>query len=447
VAFRVGSVAPEPKRTGLRTRVAACAVVLVAAALPGAAGAAPGDLDPSFGNGGIVTTVVGGGGANALAILPNGKIVAVGGGLARYLPDGSLDPVFDGDGKVTAGGGAGVAIQPNGRIVTVRGGNDFEVARYRRDGSLDPTFGGDGKVITDLGPSPEDAWDVVIQADGKIVVAGTRFEGDLLVGDFAVVRYNPDGTLDADFGSGGIVLTQLQGEAFAVALQDDGRIVLAGTSALSGVSYDIALVRYEADGTLDTSFDGDGIAIVDLDSDAGDVATDVALQSDGKFVVAGWVDPKGPEVGGDFLLARFNPDGSLDTQGLDPYLDAPFGVGGWVTTDFDAGDEEAWAVAIESGGKIVVGGRTGVNPDETPSDFALARYNVDGSLDQTFGSGGKLTTEFETGDNGIGGLAIQADGAIVAAGRGRIGGVRQFALARYLAAPCCGMPAGVPATG
>ena len=420
-----------------RLRPAALAVVFVfAASLPGAAGAAPGDLDPSFGNGGIVTTVVGGGGAEALATLPNGKIVAAGGGIARYLPDGSLDPVFDGDGKVTTGAGRGVAIQSNGRIVTVGGYPDFQVARYRRDGSLDTTFGGDGKVATDLG-SEDEAWDVVVQADGKIVVAGVSLVLDGLAGDFAVVRYNPDGSLDTSFGSGGVVLTELEGFGFALALQDDGKIVVAGTAGLSQVSYDVALVRYETDGDLDTSFDDDGIAIVDLDNGSNDVATDVALQSDGKFVVAGWVDPIGPEVGGDFLLARFSPDGSLDTKGIDRYLDAPFGVGGWVTTDFDAGDEEAWAVAIESGGKIVVAGQTGVNPTETPSDFALARYNVDGSLDATFGTGGKLTTEFETGANGVRDLAIQADGAIVAVGAGTIGGVSQFALARYLTQPCC----------
>lgn len=421
-------------------------LIVTAGALPGATGAAPGDLDPSFGNGGIVTTVVGGGGADALAILPNGKIVVAGSGLARYLPDGSLDPVFDGDGKVTTGGGRGVAIQSNGRIVTAGGYPDFQVARYRRDGTLDPTFGGNGKVTTDLG-SEDQAWDVVIQGDGKIVVAGTSLVIDGLAGDFAVVRYNPDGSLDASFGSGGVVLTELEGWGFALALHGDGKIVVAGTSGLSQVSYDVALVRYEADGTLDTSFSDDGIAIVDLDSDANDVALDVALQSDDKLVVAGLFDPRGPEVGGDFLLARFNTDGSLDTQGLDPYLDAPFGVGGQVTTDFDAGYDQAWAVAIESGGKIVVAGLTGVNPDETPSDFALARYNVDGSLDQTFGSGGKLTTAFETGGNATHDLAIQADGAIVAAGTGTIGGVSQFALARYLAAPCCGVPAGVPGTG
>jgi uncharacterized delta-60 repeat protein len=427
-----------------RSRYAALAVVLALAAfLPGAAGAAPGDRDPSFGGDGIVTTP--GGAANAMAVLPNGKILAVGQGRVRYLADGSLDPVFDGDGRVTTGGGAGVAIQPNGRIVVVGGGTGFHVARYRRDGSLDPTFGGDGQVGTDLGVETS-AGDVVIQDDGKIVVVGSRLVIDGLAGDFAIVRYNPDGSLDAGFGLDGIVLTELEGFAFGVVLQDDGRIVVAGTSGVSGVSYDVALVRYEVDGTLDASFDGDGIAVVDLGDGANDVAFDVAGQVDGKFVVAGVVDPQGPAVGGDFLLARFDADGSLDTSGLDPYLDAPFGTDGSVTTDFGGGYDLAYAVAAAPGGKIVVGGYAGGSPVESPDDFALARYNLDGSLDATFGTGGKLTTDISEGDQ-IRDVAIQADGEIVAAGQTSMGNVTHFALARYLTQPCCVVgvgSAGVP---
>ena len=119
-----------------------------------------------------------------------------------------------------------------------------------------------------------------------------------------------------------------------------------------GTLVSIALVRYESDGTLDAGFDGDGKAIVDLGDGANDVAFDVAAQVDGKFLVAGVVDPQGPTVGGDFLLARFDPDGNLDTKGLDPYLDAPFGTSGKVTTDFGGGYDLAHALAIEPGGKI-----------------------------------------------------------------------------------------------
>jgi uncharacterized delta-60 repeat protein len=439
-----------------RIRSIALLVVLgLAGTLPGAAGAAPGDLDPSFGNGGVVTTSFGvGAEAYAAAILPNGKIVVAGStntfALARYLPDGALDPVFHGDGKVTTdfpdpvGGASGLAIQPNGRIVAVGGqypgGRGLALARYKRDGGLDLSFDADGKVVTDLGGWDDEGADVVIQPDGKIVAVGTRdLNTDSVgaVGDFAVVRYNPDGSLDQTFGSGGVVLTPLTefgGIASAVALQDDGNIVVAGWARLSG-EIDTALVRYQADGTLDTSFDGDGIAILDLANGGPDAGRDLAIQSDGKLVVAGFRgDADFPPT--DFLLARFNPDGSLDTRGLDPYLDAPFGVAGQVTTDF-GGFDHAWAVAIESGGKLVAAGRTDINPGGEGSDFALARYNLDGSLDPTFGAGGKVTTDLSGEWDGIFDIAVQSDGAIVAAGIGTIDGVRQFVVARYLAAPCC----------
>jgi uncharacterized delta-60 repeat protein len=424
---------------------------VVAAVLPGAAGAASGDLDPSFGGDGVVTTSFGNGAhAYALAILPNGKIVVAGSNddfaLARYLPDGTLDPVLDGDGKVTTDfgdrdGANSVATQPNGRIVAAGegGGNfpfggDFALARYKRDGALDLTFGADGKVVTDLGEWPGSAADLVIQSDGKIVVVGTQNRNDVagLSGDFVVVRYNPDGSLDTSFGSGGVVLSELRGEALGVVLQPDGKIVVAGYSGLSDVSLDTALVRYEADGSLDPSFDDDGIAVVDLGGGLRDAALDVVVQADGKVVVAGLVDLlPGPGRAHDFLLARFGVDGSLDTQPLDPYLDAPFGIGGVVTTDFGEERDVAYAVTIEPGGKLVVAGEM---KDEftTPGDFALARYRLDGSLDPSFGSGGKVTTDISSFDV-IEDVAVHSDGSIVVAG----GTSGQFAVARYLALPCC----------
>jgi uncharacterized delta-60 repeat protein len=434
----------------------ALAVALGLALLaPGAAGAAPGDLDPGFGEDGVVTTSFGGGSAtaNAVDILPNGKIVAAGGtfplfggndfALARYLPDGSLDPVFDGDGKVTTDFSGSdiaesVAIQPDGRIVAVGGdGGDFALARYRRDGGLDFTFDGDGKVTTDLGGTgPDRGEDVAIQPDGKIVVVGTR-EVDI-VGDLALVRYHPDGGLDAGFGADGIVVTALSefgGSDYAVALQDDGRIVVAGSAISHESSWDFAVVRYNADGALDTSFDTDGIVLLDLGNGALDGALDLAIQSDGKIVVAGLLG------NADFLLVRLNLDGSLDMRGLDPYLDAPFGTGGLVTTDF-GGFDYATALAIASGGKLVAAGVT--EATNVVSDLALARYNLDGSLDQTFGTGGKVATDLSDGWEDIADIALQGDGSIVAAGGATIDGVRRFFVARYVAAPCCVVGVGVP---
>jgi uncharacterized delta-60 repeat protein len=228
------------------------------------------------------------------------------------------------------------------------------------------------------------------------------------------------------------VLTDLGAEVAAAALQSDGRIVVAGYSLVSGV--DVALARYNVDGSLDVSFGGDGTVVVDLGAGEGDAALDVVVQSDGKIVIAGVADPPGP--GGDsedFLLARFDPDGGLDTQGLDPYLDAPFGTAGKVTTDFAGTSDEAWAIGIEAGGRLVV---TGLTIEGGFDRFAVARYDVDGSLDQTFGAGGKITTDF-AGDASALDVAIQANGSIVAAGHAFVGGVVHFALARYLTQPCC----------
>jgi uncharacterized delta-60 repeat protein len=186
-------------------RLAALAVVLVlAAALPGAAGAAPGDLDPSFGTGGKVMTAFQTGHARgfAIEIQPNGKIITAGDldndrfALARYLPDGSLDPIFDGDGRLTTdfgasavGGAAGIAIQANGRILAVGGRGDFAVARYRRDGGLDATWDDDGKVTTDFGRF-EVCEDVLVQPDGHVVVVGTSTQ-DGPGGDWALPATRP----------------------------------------------------------------------------------------------------------------------------------------------------------------------------------------------------------------------------------------------------------------
>ena len=438
----------------VRHGVASAVLVVLAVALPGAAGAAPGDLDPSFGNGGIVTTDFGTGAhAYALAILPNGKIIAAGGAgsqhfaLARYLPDGSLDPVFDGDGKVTtdlgaaAGDGAnGLAIQPNGRIVAAGGSGDFVLARYRRDGSLDQSFGADGKVTTDFG-GDELGQDVVVQPDGKIVVVGISTE-DGPGGDWALARYNPDGSLDESFGTGGKVVTDLgvASNAYALALQGDGRIVVAGNSGPPAIFVgDVALARYEADGSLDRSFDGDGIVTLDLGDPASGGAVDLVVQADGTIVVAGVVRPQGAQLDdADFLLVRFNPDGSLATHGLDPYLDAPFGADGIVTTDLGA-DDFALAIAIEPGGKLVVTGVTGPNNPAVAFEIdtmTVARYQVDGSLDPTFGTDGTVTTDFGSTSAGWD-VAVQADGRIVVAGRAEVGGFSHLAIARYLGAPCC----------
>jgi len=297
------------------------------------------------------------------------------------------------------------------------------------DGDLDATFGTDGKVLTDFDHSTDIANAVVIQADGKSVVVGTTYQNnDFSNEDFAVARYNPDGTLDKTFGIGGKVQTDfpdLAAVASSVVIQPDGKIVVAGGAfPLFTFLGDFKVVRYNSNGSLDTSF-GDG-GIVTTTFPEGSYAFDVALQADGKIIAAGTVfvdfNP-GESSNTDFALARYNPDGSPD---------ATFGNGGQVSTDFLGLEDDAFSVLIQPDGKIVAVGSA--NDPVTFYDFAAVRYLSNGTLDTTFGVAGKVHTDF--GDQNFDrarSAALQPDGRIVAAGFAisQNGGVQNFAVARY----------------
>jgi len=376
-----------------------------------------GDLDVIFGTGGKIITDFGGTDqGNAIALQKDGKIVVAGTSInnfavARYNTDGSLDSTFGTGGKVITDFGKddlgqAVALQKNGKIVVAGtsdagGDNDFAIARYNTDGSLDLTFGAGGQVTTDFGGENDFGNAVVLQKDGKIVVAGRSDTGGEGF-DFAVARYNMDGSLDLTFGDGGKVTTDFGGSDFgnAVVLQKDGKIVVAGFSA-----DDFAVARYNTDGSLDMSFGDDGQVTTDFGGS--DFGNAVVLQKDGKIVVAG-------SSADDFAVVRYNTDGSLDST---------FGTGGKVITDF-GGADFGNAIAMQKDGKIVVAGTSDL-------DFAIARYNTDGSLDSTFGTGGKIITDFGGTDRGNA-IALQKNGKIVVAGRSNAGGNNDFAIARYV---------------
>ena len=228
------------------------------------------------------------------------------------------------------------------------GSSHFALARYNRDGSLDTNFDGDGLVITDFGGFDETVNGLAIQTDGKIVAAGSsnQFESDTQY-DFALVRYNSNGTQDSSFGAGGVVTTDFGSSDFAhsVAIQADGRIVAAGYT-----DNDFALARYNRNGGLDTTFDSDGKVTTDFGG-SDDVANSVAIQRNGKIVAVGY-SYQGDLTGYDFAVSRYNVNGALD---------ASFDSDGKVTTEFpvlfisshDAGRQ----VAIQQpDGKIVVAG-------------------------------------------------------------------------------------------
>jgi len=464
-----------------------------------------GSRDTSFDGDGIVATAFGSQQASGVAIQPDGKIVAVGSGygdfaLARVNGAGSLDASFDSDGKVTTNIGhslhdigQGVVItaeQPDGKILvagtsssTLGGGGFFAVARYNSDGSVDPTFGSNGQVLTTVGGGGAIAQAIAVQPDRKIVVAGAaKLPYTSSYWQFALVRYNADGTLDPSFNGDGILVTSLgayDSYATAVAIQGDGRIVVAGVSTQSINGTDFTLARFNGDGSVDTGFGMAGIATADFGWE--DTAMAVATQSDDRIVVGGYTKQSATLY--DFALARFNSDGSLDedfdgdgkvTTVFGPYqdylngiaiqvdgkivavgaasqdttgfdfalarydadgtLDASFGVGGKVTTDFrpNAFMDFGRAVAIQPDGKIVVGGYSYQGWPMGGYDFALARYNSDGSLNTRFGEDGKVTTDFGSNEDAAYAIAIQPDGRIVAAGYSvQPGTGADFVLARY----------------
>jgi uncharacterized delta-60 repeat protein len=245
----------------------------------------------------------------------------------------------------------------------------FGAPVHTAPGDLDPAFGVGGKVTRDFFGNRDEARAVAIQPNGQIVIAGFARSGtdqgpDSALEDFAVGRYNPDGSLDANFGVAGDMLTDFGGEdrASAVVIQPNGQIVVVGGTC-SGPDFDIcgfALVRYNPDGTPDTGF---GVAGQVTTHFPGFVALPfgLAVQRDGKIVVTGWVFDG---AAFDFALARYHRNGRLDTS---------FGNAGLVTTDFGAGDDFGVGVIIEPSGKIVM---SGTAFGGTNFDFALARYNT-----------------------------------------------------------------------
>jgi uncharacterized delta-60 repeat protein len=412
----------------------------------GVAHGAGGALDPRFGSQGIAISVIGARNAavGGLVAQSDGKIIAAGSAndgssnrfaVARYTREGSLDMGFGDGGSVTTSlssarddAAGDIAQQADGMIVVAGvsfdgSGDRFALARYDPHGALDSSFGTGGKVTTDFGSDGAAASAIAVQPDRKIVAAGYSERGASY--DFALARYNPDGSLDAGFGVQGTVTTDFGSAndfALAVAVQADRKIVVAGFSEHNDTAM-FALARYKPDGSLDPTF-GTGGKVTGSGFGNGR-AYGVALQSDRKIVVAGSRSTRG---GDRLALARYQPDGSLDRT---------FGSGGRVTTAFSSGGAVAHAVAVTRSGKIVVGGFTW---NKTYADFALARYRPNGSLDPTFGVGGRVTTDIDADDDFANAVVVQPDGKIVLGGVSFDGARGRFALARYLGAetriPC-----------
>src|SRR5438105_2766982 len=306
----------------------------------------------------------------------------VGTGKVLVNTDGNISSSFDLDSA------KGVAIQADGKIVaagvTTLPGNiyKFVVGRVNADGSLDTTFGGTGIVTTSFSTGSDRAYAVGLQADGKIVVAGSASAGSALV--FAVARYLTDGTLDAGFGSSGKTTVSFGSskgnspqtsdtEARSVAIQADGKIVVAGFAGSNG-----ALARLNSSGSLDSSFGSGG----KVTSSVGGPTIALALQVDGKMLIGGSTSSR--KTGLDFAVSRYNANGSVDTT---------FGSGGIATADFSGFDDRIRALAVDASNNIVAAGYARNGSGIVYSNFGVARFTPAGVLDSTFGTGGKVMTD------------------------------------------------------
>lgn len=430
-----------------------CALLLLAmgaARAEGSGGVRAGTLDRSFGAGGKVTTDFLGGDEQiqALQLLPDGRLLAVGWtrrgtirgtedfALARYLKNGRLDPTFGEGGKVRLdffGGedrAAAVALLEDGRFIVagfafnpVTNDNDFAVVRFLKDGRLDTTFGDRGRVLTDFFDNTDLVGGMAIQPNGRIVVVGAAFNPSTSF-DMAIARYLKDGRLDPSFGHGGKFTLDFSGGfdgLTPVVIQPGCRIVAAGTTfppeSLLG---DFAVIRLLPDGTLDPSFGGDGRVTVDFEGDR-DEAFALARYSKDRLVVVGHALL--PRSFLDYGLVRLEEDGGVDES---------FGAAGRTTTDFFLNRDQPFGVAVQPDWRIVVAGRI-FNSVTGNDDFGIARYDRHGRLDSSFGTAGRVVTDFRGGFDEASAIVLQPDGNIVVGGTAFAGETGQdFALVRYV---------------
>jgi len=463
----------EAHRQGLAEggwRDVLAAFVLAVLAIAPRVWAAPGDLDPSFRGTGVARTVIRGRPfvtPSAVVRQDDGKLVVAGLSsgrnyrkyppaftLVRYLPDGTRDKQFGSSGIVAtgrgmrAGGAAAVVQQADGKLVVagsraIGGGDEgyyqsgFALVRYDARGRLDPSFGaGTGTVTTAfVGSELANANALVQQADGKLVAAGTT--GGVGTSGLALVRYEPDGSVDPSFGTGtGTVLTP-GGSAGALTQQADGKLLAAGSVDIPGGGNLFLVVRYDSNGHLDPEF-GAGTGIVfrplPVPGSSGWFSA-ILQQADGKIIAVGTAMPTS---GGQsrFAVVRYDTDGSLDPT---------FGGGMGIVTTLVRDDAHAKAAVQQPDGKIIVAGYSNVAPMTAGSgmkdfcglefvpcetQFTLVRYEIDGTLDKSFGAQNSGTVTSVPGS--AVGLLQQPDGRLVAAGFSSVGKHGAFAVVRYL---------------
>ncbi len=408
--------------------------------------------DNSFATNGVLQLQVGGPTSHynlglTMVVQPDDKIVFSGiyesNGVystivVRRNHDGTADNSFDVDGiridEFVSGANSFIydlALQPDNKIIAAGAidlgtGQNILVARYNADGTLDPTFGSGGFIYPNLSGDDEFITTVEIQSDGKIVLGGTVL-GTTNGDDLLFARLNSDGTLDNTFNTTGVLITDIANELDDVmcsALQDDGKILFGGYTYVDAMNdEDFLLVRINTDGSMDNSFGTNGIVQTPIGSYYDEIL-DLAIQDDGKILATGYVTSAvGANDYLDFALVRYNEDGSLDNS---------FDSDGIVMTYFDANSasfqEISATLAIDSDGKIIVAGSLAT---ESQENFAMVRYNEDGSIDLTFDSDGFFLEDMGSVHEAIFQIALQADGKILALGSFETNLGVDFILARF----------------
>lgn len=373
-----------------------------------------GTLDSNFGNNGKVMRPAGF--ANAVAIAPDGKIIAgghtaAGFTLVRYGIGGTLDKTFGINGVAVADFGdnddagiSAIVIKPSGKIIAAgTDGKDFAIAKFNANGTLDSSFGKNGKVTTDFVKHRDEAKFVTVDDNNRIIAVGSAFDVSGEAPAMAVVRYKPDGTLDSSFDHDGKLKFRTPYSGFsdghAMILQPDGKMVVVGNAyASSGTGiYDFMLVRLRPNGTVDKTFGSSGGYTVTDFNEQFDIGVSAGKQSDGKIVVAGYSTTLSD---GSFTmdLARYSKDGILDSA---------FGINGKIIVPFSGEHEAGAGLAIQSDDKIIVTG--------AGSGIAVTRFTKDGLFDSSFGGNGTVNID-STSDEVVRPVVLQKNGKIIAAG-------------------------------
>lgn len=332
--------------------------------------------------------------------------------MVSHSQSGTLDTSFGTDGIVLTqvspvyNFGMATVVQPDGKIIVAGYAGTpstykAAVVRYNTDGTLDNTFGAGGELIIPIGSAKSYATDVALQDDGKIVLGARTF--DNVSGNFALVRLNADGSFDSSFGTNGIVIASTGGNdvSASILIADDGKILLAGDSDES-----FSVAKFNSDGSLDTSFGTNGWAITVFDGSIS-IIQQIAFQNDGKIVMGGFaINSVGRYQ---MAAARLNADGTLDTS---------FGTAGKVNFNIGVDQDFVTAIAIQSDGKILLGGHTYITSNPRLAyDFAVVRLNTDGNMDSTYGNNGVTTAQIVDEANYTNGMIIQADDKVILVGR------------------------------